>query len=324
MAFSEILKIKPQLDNSDLRKMENTLNARFRRIAKKFGGALTSVFKAGGGIGLALGLVNKFLNPLKETQESIERLLTSSDDIATNAAQFETTTGKLYKLISLAKSSGLSQDNLFMLLSKYQNAIGRARLDPNDISAPAVQNYVGDKDIVDSFFSFIQDLRKMDTQDQVVIQEVVFGQKQILKMADFLQTDFPKRIKDLGIDKIQSEEFTKSIEKMAALNDYSDILAVRRENNDLLKKSQIITREMIDAQDRSAQIELERDRQRIKSYDDLRSISDTSAQIFNLVEKGVQMLGSLITTLTPAVNNIVTALQKLSESKFLRGIFGGK
>src|SRR5687767_8200002 len=105
--FSEILKIIPQLDSGDLAKLESSLSGRFTRIAKKFGKGLGSILTGGGIAGLALGLIDKLLNPLKDVQEAIDRSLKDSDDLVTNAKQFDTTAGKLAKLVALGKSTGL-------------------------------------------------------------------------------------------------------------------------------------------------------------------------------------------------------------------------
>lgn len=320
--FSEILKIKPQLDNSDLNKMERTLNARFRRIAKRFGRGIVSVFKAGGGIGLVLGFINKFLNPLKETQEAIDRLLKSSDDIATNAKAFDTTTGKLYKLIQLAKASGLQQDSLFQILSKFQVGIGRVKQDNKDPLAPALSAYTGDKDLVDSFFTFLQDLRKLDQKDQAVVKSAVFGEDKAIQINDFLQQDYQKRLQETGLDKITAEKFTKSIDKLAGLSDLQDALLVQRESNDILKKSRLINEQMIREQDRSAKIQLQRENQRIQSYKDLQAVSQTTDRIMKLVEEGILMLGKFINGLTPKINQIIMYLEKFSKSRFVRGIKG--
>jgi len=324
--FSEILKIKPQLDSGDLRRMENTLNARFRRVAKRFGRGIVNVFKAGGGIGLVLGFINKFLNPLKETQEAIDRLLKSSDDIATNAKAFDTTTGKLYKLVKLAEASGLQQDNLFQMLSKYQTVVGRARRDPNDPLAPVVQQYTGDKDLVDSFFSFIQDIRKLDQKDQAVVKSTVFGEDMAIKLNDFMQQDFVKRLGETGLDKVAAEKFTKSIDKLASFSDLQDALKVRRESQDVLKKARIINEGMIREQDKTARIQLQKENQRIQSYKDLQAISQTTDRIMVLIESGIQKLGAFIGMITPKVNELVEMIRRISNSKLVKGVgswFGG-
>ena len=81
--YTEILKVKPQLDTKDLNKMEKTLQSRFSRLAKGFGKSITNVIKGGGVAGIAIALIDKLLNPLKEVQEAIDRSLSKGDDLAT-------------------------------------------------------------------------------------------------------------------------------------------------------------------------------------------------------------------------------------------------
>jgi len=317
--FSEILKIIPKLDNKDLAAMEKTLQSRFTKIAKGFGKGLVNVIKSGGIAGIAVGLIDKILNPLKETQEAIDRMLKSSDDIATNANQFNTTTGKLFKLVQLAKATGLDQDNLFMLITKFQTAVAEAKADPT--KASAVSNFTGEGDSVQGFFEFIQALQKMDRNQQLLVQQQVFGEKQILRMADFLQTDFARKYEEVGLDKVTSQKLTTSIEKLANLNDLADALMARRETQDVVGKSASINEGMIRARDKSERIALERENQRIRSFEDLSAISQTTDKIMVLVENGVGLLGKLITVVTPTLNKTVEYLERFSKSSIFRGLF---
>lgn len=320
--LSEILKIKPQLDSSDLNKMERTLNSRFQRVAKRFGRGIVNVFKAGGGIGLVLGFINKFLNPLKETQEAIEKLLKSSDDISTNAKAFETSTGKLFKLIQLAKASGLDQDALFQNLSKFQVEVGKVRQDKNERLAPVLGAFAGESDMVDAFLSFLTEIRKMDGKDQAVIKAAVFGDRQSLKLNDFLQQDFISRLKETGLDKNTADEYGQGIEKLASLSDLKGALDVQRENRDILKKSQLITENMVRQQAAAAQIELDRENQRINSYKDLQAISQTTDRIMTLIEGGIQLIGKFINQITPKVNEMLKYMETFSKSRLFRGVKG--
>lgn len=309
--FKEILQIIPKLSPSDLNNMERSLGRRFTGIAKKFGKGLVSTLMGGGIAGIALGLVDKLLNPLKETQEAIDRVLKQGDDIVTNAKQFGTTAGKLFRLQQLAKSTGLDEGSLFMLIEKFQGAVAQAVLDPE--KATSVRNYVGQKDTAEAFFQFIQALQKMDKTQQVLVQQEVFGEKQILKMADFLQTDFTAQAKLLGGP--SSEKLTPAIEKVGNLNDLKDALEARRNLNDMMAKAGAINENMIRAQDRAAKLELEKENQRIKSYENLAAISEASARITNLVDQGVGMLGGLVTKVTNLTENV----KKLSESRVIKG-----
>lgn len=328
--FSEILKIIPKLETKDLQKMERNLHARFTRIAKNFGKGLMNVLKGGGIAGAGLALIDKLLNPLKEVQEAIDRTLKTSDDLATNAAQFNTTTGKLAKLVTLAQATGLDQDNLFTLINKFQGAVAQAKIDPNDPANSAVKNYISQEDTAEAFFNFINQLQKMDKNQQVLIQQQVFGEKQILKMADFLQQGeegFARLAKLTGIDKVTSEKATKSIEGTAALADLNDAFGAGRSFRDLLQKGGIINEGMIRARDKAERVALERENARIRSYEDLQAISTSVEKIFAIVEQGVGLLGSLINKLTPFIDKMSNAIDKLMKSSIVRGVrgfFGGK
>jgi DNA repair ATPase RecN len=320
--FTEILKIKPQLDNSDLNKMEKTLNGRFKRIAKSFGGGIMNVIKGGGAVTAILAVIDKVLNPLKEVQESIERILKSSDDIATNATQFNTSTGRLFKLIQLAKSSGLDQDSLFTIMTKFQTAMAAVKANPQDPNAPALKSFMNEPDTASAFFNFIQSLQKMDKNQQVRVQEAVFGEKQILKMADFLQTEFPARLKAIGMNKIGSEKFGKSIEKLANLNDLADVYAVRRENQDVIQKSNVINAGMIKARDDAEKAALARENERIAAYTNLQAISTTVERLMTVVEEILSQIGRFFKFIEPAVNEYLNLVKRLMNSRFIRGLLG--
>lgn len=317
--FSEILKIIPRLETKDLANMERVLNSRFMRVAKKFGGGIMSVLKGGGIAGAGLALIDKLINPLKETQEAIDRTLKASDDLATNAKQFNTTAGRLAKLQAFGKSAGLDADSLAMLITKFQTSVAEAKADPN--KATSVRNFVGEEDTAAAFFEFIQALQKMDKTQQLLVQQEVFGEKQILKMADFLNSDFANVGKYFA--KFNSATLTKDINKTGDLNDLNDTLAAVRELEDLSKKSKLINEGMITSRDRAERVALDRENQRIASYQNLQAISTTVDKIAGLIEQGVAQIGKFITFATPMINRLVESISKLSNSRLLKGFFGG-
>lgn len=316
--FKEILKIVPQLDNKDLDKMVRALNTRFMGVAKKFGKGLLATLTGGGVAAVALGLINKLLNPLQEVQESIERMLLKSDDLVTNAKQFGTTAGNLAKLQAFGESTGLDKESLNMLITKFQTAVAEAAADPK--KETSVRKFVGDKDTAESFFNFIKGLQKLDKNQQLLVQQEVFGEKQILKMADFLQTDFDKL--SVFFKGISTDKLTKSAEKIGELNDLDQTLTAVRNLKDINSKAQVINKGIITARDRQAQLELEKENKRIQSYENLSAINETMTKIMGLVEQGVAMLGGLISKIVPAINRMVDAIEKFKGSRLLRGIFG--
>lgn len=310
------------MDSSDLKKLEDQLQSRFTKISKKFGKGLMDVLKGGGIAGLALGLIDKLLNPLQAVQESMDRMLKTSDDLATQANQFNTSSGKLFKLVQIGKSAGLDQEGLFTLITKFQTAVAQAKADPNDQSVSAVRNFTNEKDTVANFFNFIQQLQKMDRNSQLLVQQQIFGEKQIGKMSEFLNLDFAKQFRATGLDKQSSETFTKSIDKMAKLSDLADILKVKNENKDIIDKSRVINESMIKQRAKSDALALEKENLQIKSYNDLAAISDTVSKIMLIVGQGVGLIGKLINMVTPFINKATDFMQKFLKSPFMRGVSG--
>ncbi len=313
--FTEILKIIPKLDSKDLARMVSMLNSRFMKVAKKFGKGLVGGLTGGGILAAGLSLVDKILNPLKETQEAIDRSLKTADDVVTNAKQFNTSSGKLFKLIKLGESTGLDQDNLVMLIQKFQTAVAEAGADPT--KATSVRNFVGREDTADSFFEFIQQLQKMNKNDQILVQKEVFGEKQITRMADFLQTDFGKQTKLIGA--LAGDKYSPSLNKLGDLNDLQDQLTARRGLNDSFKKGRGINEDMIRNRDRLDQIELDKENARINSYTSLATISEASTQVLTLIERGLTMISDLVIKMT----GINDTIKKFSGSRLFKGIFGG-
>jgi len=320
MVITEILKVKPQLDAAGLNKMETTLNARFARVAKKFSFGLANVIKGGGLVGLALGFIDKLLNPLKETQDAIERMINQGDDIVANAEQFGTTAGKLFKLTKFAEASGLDAAGLNMLLTKYQTSIAEAQADPN--KQTAVRAYANDTDIADSFFQFIQSLNKMDRNQQVLVQKEVFGEKQTLKMADFLRQDFSKLQTLTGLR--PADAYDKSLNNLGNLNDRLAGLRAGATAEDTLQKGKSITQSMIDSIARTEQRDLARENERIQNFKNLKSISDTMTNVMAVLEQLVNLVGKMLTYVTPGMTEGVDLLRKMLNSRGMKQLPKGE
>lgn len=310
--FKEILQVVPKLSAGDLNAMEGSLNSRFTRVAKRFGKGLLGALTGGGIAGVALDLVNKILNPLKETQDAIDRVLKQGDDIVTNAKQFGTTAGKLFRLQQLGKSVGLDPESLNVLLEKFQGAVVQATQDPN--KETSVRAYVGSKDMADAFFEFIQSLQKMNKTQQVLVQQDVFGEKQILRMAQFLQTDFGWQQMLLGGPK--SSDMTAPLEKLEDVNNFKNVLAAHREMNDVIKKSGEINAAMVRSQDEQEKLALDRENKQIQSYQSLAEISIAATMLTDLVKDVVLKVTDMLVRLTDLTNNV----KRITGSRAVKGI----
>lgn len=320
--FSEVLKIIPQIDSKDLAKMEKSLQSRFTKIAKGFGKGLANVLKGGGIAGVALALIDKLLNPLKEVQEAIDRSLSKGDDLATFAAQFNTTSGRLAKVQAMGEASGLDAEGLRMLLVKFQGAQSEARADRSKDTS--VRNFADRQDTLEAFFEFIQSLQKLNKGDQLRVQTEVFGERQILKASEFLNANF----EDLGkkFARFDAAKLTGAADKLANLSDMNDQLAAIRGLDDLQAKAGVINSGMIRAKDQSERLNLQKENARIQSYKDLQAISDSVTKIMGIVEQGLALLGSLIQKLLPFIDQASDFIKKFMKSPMVRGIkniFGG-
>lgn len=320
--FSSILKVIPKLDAATLRGMERTLQSKFTKLAKGFGKGLMSAIKGGGIAGLALGLVDKLLNPLKEVQEAIDASLKSSDDISTNAKHFRTSTGRLAKGIAIAESAGLDQDSFFTLLNKFQSAKDEAKEDPNKPSA--VRNFADRKDTLEAFFDFMSGLKKMEGSKRTVIENEVFGERNVLKLADLAEMDYAKQYTKLKLNTRSTDLATKRIDKGAALNDLSDELAAVRKYDRSVRLPGMLNESMAYAKDRTDRLAEKREEQRIGSYHSLVALSNTSEKMMILLEGLVAKVGDFIPKATKFIDTVMVKIDKLLSSPWIRGIFGKK
>lgn len=310
--FKEILQIIPKLSPQDLAAMERALGSRFGRIAKKFGKGLLGALLGGGLIGAAAGIIDKLLNPLKETQDAIDKLLSQGDDLVTNAKQFGTTAGKLFRLQQIAKSTGLDEGSLDILLTKFSTAVAEAAADPT--KATSVRAFAGEKDTAAAFFEFIQSLQKMTKNQQLLVQQEVFGEKQILKMADFLQTDFGKQAKLIGGP--TAEQLTPKLEKVANLNDLKDALEARRTLDDTFAKAKLVNEKMVKSQDAREKLDLERQQKQIKAYDNLQETTVAMSELVNTVKDLLISVNAFFVKLV----DLPLVLKYWKSSRLLKGL----
>lgn len=313
--FKVLLKVIPNLSPSDLNKMDQQLRRRFMNLAKSFGKGLVNVLKGGGIAGIALGLIDKLLNPLKETQDAIDKMLKTGDDLVTNAKQFGTTAGRLAKLQALGQSTGLDSDNLNMLLAKFQTTLAEASADPT--KQTSVRQFVGEQDTAKAFYQFIQSMQAMTKEQQILVQQEVFGEKQILKMADFLQSDFGELSKEF--EKFDTDKLDAAANKLGNLSDLNDTLGAQRGLQDILSKGGAINQGMIQTIDKNARLEQQRESDRIKSFQTQALISEGVSKIGALLEKGLFMLTDLLTN----IKGVKETIDNFKGSRLLKGIFGG-
>ncbi len=310
--WSEILRVKPKLDNSDANRMERSLTQRFTRVAKKFGKGLGSILKGGGIAGIGLALIDKILNPLQDTQDSIDKMLAKADQISDMSEQFGTTEGRLFKLQALAQAKGLEAGELNLLIGKFQTAVAEAIADPS--KATSVRQFAKPgQDTAESFFKFIQSMQSLSKDKQILVQKEVFGEKQILKAADFLNTKNFQVLADMM--RLQSAEFyTQRIKKGASLANYEDALASRRDSEHFSQGIGKINPNMIETKDRAEAKKLQKEREKYGFYQSMQRLDKQIEAIKTHLEMLVLGVG------TGNLKVMKEQLLKLPTVQLMRGI----
>lgn len=329
--FTEILKIIPKLDDKAMAEMQKTLSTRFTKIAKGFGSALKTTLL--GAVGTAV--LSRLMSPLNEVREAIDRTLKTADDIITNKAQFGTSAEALIKLRALAGLKGLGPEQLDLLLSKFQTATAQVTRDPNDESVSSVRNFAGRTDTAAAFFEFIQQLQKLNPMQQTLVQEQIFGQKQILKMSEFLQSNFEESFRDLrGVD------FSKAAMAVTKLEQLEGIQTKNRTINginDLISKGSVINQGTIGSINETEIANLRRENKQIAGFQNAAKVEEAinkiNENINELLNQALTQLPIIITALNGVVGLLKLAVDGwkqifdlLKNAPMFRGIkslFGG-
>lgn len=320
--FSEVLKIIPRLDTATATAMEKSLNTRFQRIAKKFGGGIMNVIKSGGVLGVATALIDKVLNPLQSIQESIEKTLQQSGDLQTYAEHFGTSAGSLARLQAFGRAKGLEPEGVRLLLGKFQSSIAQAAGDPSKPSA--VSAFVGKADTAEAFFEFIQSLQKLSKVDPnaaLRVQSEVFGEKQILKAADFLSADFKKLAFQIGGPTAQ--QLSRDIKDLDTASDFLDTERAKRELADFSSKAALVPQTiggLLEGEDRA----LRQDNYRLTRFEHLKKISMATDEMLQLLEKAYLELSPYLAKVLPEImKEIGWATKGIETSRTIRGMVPG-
>jgi len=322
--FKSVMKVTPKIDKRGLDKMERSLSQRFKRVANGFSKGFAKIFKGGAFIGAALAFVDKLLSPIKEVNEALERTLQSNDSISTFAAQLNTTAGKLQKLQAIVGTgTGLTQDKLLDILTKFQLGLAEERKTPGSMG---LKDFTEFGDVSDAFFSFIQSMKSANDDDKNLVTKRVFGDEGVKALAEAYQIDVGQIMKQSGLDKVSFEALDKSIEKIAALSNMSDALKAGRQTRDIIDKARVLNEGIIRSREDKAALDLKRENERFKSYQNLQNLTNTVDNIFIAVEGMVAKLGEFIGMATPWIKKVGGFIDETRSSSWFKGLFkwGGK
>lgn len=316
--FTEILRIKPVIDTASATRMEVGLGQRFRRISANFKRGIGLAVK-GSIVGLSLTLLTRFLNPLEKIEEKIRKLLDEAKGQGDLADELGTTPGKLRAVQNVAGSLGVTPDTLKDLLSKYAKAIEKAKDEIQNPSGEisdstrALKNFANDKDVLESFFQFIQSLKGVSAVPRQAIEKAVFdetlkGQGKRLIDANYTHA--------LLSPPATSAQLNSAYSNLQAREQQDRTATINRETLDLIRTSRNVTPGVIGAIQAKAQRDLDKESLDFKNFQNLKKAQETVDTIAIGVEAMQQAVLQLVTLLT----TLVQYISGIKASRIIRGI----
>ena len=344
MADSYLIKIKPTITAEDGRKMENDLNSRFKRVAKKFGGALRTV---GGALkGLLTGAaVAMIANPIEKLNEKLNSTLSYADQITTRAEAIGTSAGRLAQVETVAKSAGIS--NIDQILTKFQTGLARARLGEDK----TLTQFTKYDDTLTAFLNAIKSIQGIkNVNERTFAVQKIFGEENAAKMSELIAIDFSERWgqifgnmdvgkirkaaspfvvnvggkaqaqesekgRDIGFEGL-AEEFDLIFERLGGLEDQQAVKSQRRMFEDFITKSETITGKLLEAQDATERRRLETENVQMKSFEKFAKMAEEA-------EKTKTILAEIQQALVPTIVRGVEAIDGLYQFVKTKGrVFG--
>ncbi len=280
MADNYILNIKPTISPSEGRKLENSLNQRFARVAKKFGGALRTgisglkgviagVFTTGimGAVGVLGGILTAMLsNPINQLNQAIDKALGKADNISTRAGQIGTTSGRLLQIEAVAESAGVK--NFDMIISRFQTELQKSRTGESDL----LKEFAGEEDTLEAFIKVIDSIKQLKPAEQNLMISKIFGERANLQLAEFIQADLKARRQQIFGNRSE-KELTVAVDKLGKMEDLQAILRQKTAVDDLLTKSRMINEGTIRMQNAHEKSQLTQENKQMGAYGDFAKLA---------------------------------------------------
>jgi hypothetical protein len=131
-----------------------------------------------------------------------------------------------------------------------------------------------------------------------------------MKLAEFMQLDIEDRKKQIYAAGTTPEKVAAAAERTANLEDLQAILKQRRENQEIIKKGNAISRQTIIAQDAQERAKSARETAQLSQYE---IFAQQSALQERMAESLDGIRADITTTLLPVLQKIVEYLEKIIE-----------
>lgn len=290
--------------------MENDLNRRFSRVAKKFGGALRTVGSKLRGIiagGAVAGIGAMMTNPIDSLNSTLDETLKRYDDISSRAKVLGVSSGQLYQATAIAKSAGIQEEDFRAMLTAYAVKVGEAKAGQDQMLSEFVN-----EDMLTGFFRMVESLRNLNPEQRAYFGAKILGEDDVSKLAELINTDVQERHREL-FGNTTAEQTTRAIEKLAGTEGKQSIMRGRLDIENILAKSQSITTETVRLQTELARKQQEAENINLQNY-------QAFARIQLATEESKVILADIQQKIAPAVEKGVGLLEKsynwLQNSKF--------
>ena len=336
--FTEILKIKPKLDNASAKQAENSLSKRFGRVSKKFGAGLKGAIK-GNLLFMSLGMIAGMLNPLKDVEERFKALMGQGNDLQESADMAGTTPAKMQVLRDTAFIRGnITPDKLDGMIASFTNAVEKARDEQTLINKSGDKNaklseessYVKDwldsTDMAEAFSEFTQSLKSLtDTSGmdnlsdgtglalRNKVETSVLGEKQKGSAKKFIETDFSEFYKAVAPkDTEVINRATKNITEQSMLD---RVLETQRRNNDYIDMSGQLNNSRVTDMSSRATLEDKKIQDQARAYETLSKMASGLEEITSIVRSVMELMAK-------GFGEIGQLLKMLHLSRTIRGAIG--
>ena len=295
--MNAVLKIKPQLDQGEAKKMERSLFDRFKNIGKSVKKTLKDVV-SGGLLGFAIGLAQNMLSPIEEVENRIKGILDKAGDFREMADDFGTSAGKLRQLETLGLISGLKPENLKAMMVSFRNAVDEAQSkiakgEALDDKSSLVKNFAGSEDMAEAFFQFVQSLRTLQSQQRQDVERSLFGSVQRGASQRFIDNAGTMRGPQ-GYVNPRIAQFDKAIDKLSDLDNKYLVGKFSQENRELLNNGSTLNGDIINKMLAYENRQKAKELDQLKAYDDLNKARQTVEELTKVMDALTKGLTSLV------------------------------
>lgn len=310
--FTEVLRIKPVLDQGTALSMERNLSSRFTRAASVFGRGLKNILR-GSIFGVSLALINKILNPLKEIEDKIKALTGESTDLTDLADRLGTRSGTLANLNSIAIAGGAKPEELLEAIKTFADKFETAKFEfsnPDKTVFPSETSYLlkdlvekNNPDILQNFLEYVGGLQAVSERQNIRGQKEVFGSVATGGLGRFFKLNNLGAVAD-AMALPNSAKLSEEIDRV------SGITALQRSKDegdkarDFLRKLGLIGTGTLNAVSASDSQERQDDFESMSGYLSNKPGSDAFKNIGKSLENIGTLLGRLVGLLEPITKNL--------------------